>query len=420
MQGRGFEPLKAEPAGLQPAPFGHSGTPARERHCSRVAVGACHLRSRGGAVRRAGRGSGACRFGGRNSPRAGAARACCSSTRLAFLATSRAGVGSPVARSVRCPARSMRGRARRRPLRASAAVRPQLRAHRHEPMILMTRRKLDAYLADQAVAEGADLRDDSRVEDLAATADGVEATVTGHRVSAGVAIGADGANGSLRRRSVSGRRSSGRRAGGERAVGALDRERYPGRARGRARRRPRRLRLGVPEGRPRESRCRRLGQRGPAPAEPSGALADAHGVAIDTLTDVKATGCRCARSASVPAAGRVLLVGDAAGLVDRFRVTALRGVCLRAPRRRGVWRPARRVRDAARRDARPPRSRVVGCEAGDGPLRDGLFLGSALSGRVRCRCWPPGRRSAASERGARARTPSLEAACAACALTEPP
>src|SRR3954465_11894258 len=31
MQGRGFEPLKAEPAGLQPAPFGHSGTPARLR-----------------------------------------------------------------------------------------------------------------------------------------------------------------------------------------------------------------------------------------------------------------------------------------------------------------------------------------------------------------------------------------------------
>ena len=28
MQGGGFEPPKAEPAGLQPAPFGHSGTPA--------------------------------------------------------------------------------------------------------------------------------------------------------------------------------------------------------------------------------------------------------------------------------------------------------------------------------------------------------------------------------------------------------
>src|SRR5688572_4524811 len=28
MQGGGFEPPKAEPAGLQPAPFGHSGIPA--------------------------------------------------------------------------------------------------------------------------------------------------------------------------------------------------------------------------------------------------------------------------------------------------------------------------------------------------------------------------------------------------------
>jgi hypothetical protein len=36
VQGRGFEPLKAEPAGLQPAPFGHSGTPAKSGHCSVV------------------------------------------------------------------------------------------------------------------------------------------------------------------------------------------------------------------------------------------------------------------------------------------------------------------------------------------------------------------------------------------------
>ncbi len=46
MQGRGFEPLKAEPAGLQPAPFGHSGTPARAGHCSRTPHG------RGAAGRR--------------------------------------------------------------------------------------------------------------------------------------------------------------------------------------------------------------------------------------------------------------------------------------------------------------------------------------------------------------------------------
>ena len=32
----GFEPPKAEPTGLQPVPFGRSGTPPGERHCSPV------------------------------------------------------------------------------------------------------------------------------------------------------------------------------------------------------------------------------------------------------------------------------------------------------------------------------------------------------------------------------------------------
>ena len=49
MQGGGFEPPKAEPAGLQPAPFGHSGTPAGWAIVARVLRG---LRSRRGAFRR--------------------------------------------------------------------------------------------------------------------------------------------------------------------------------------------------------------------------------------------------------------------------------------------------------------------------------------------------------------------------------
>src|SRR5918995_1312353 len=52
VQGGGFEPPKAEPAGLQPAPFGHSGTPAGARHCSLGAHGVV------GAVRRMTRRSG--------------------------------------------------------------------------------------------------------------------------------------------------------------------------------------------------------------------------------------------------------------------------------------------------------------------------------------------------------------------------
>src|SRR5262245_48155376 len=42
---RGFEPLKAEPTGLQPVPFGHLGTPPADAHCSH------RLRSRTACVR---------------------------------------------------------------------------------------------------------------------------------------------------------------------------------------------------------------------------------------------------------------------------------------------------------------------------------------------------------------------------------
>ena len=42
MQGGGFEPPKAEPAGLQPAPFGHSGTPAGRAIVARLPSRAYH------------------------------------------------------------------------------------------------------------------------------------------------------------------------------------------------------------------------------------------------------------------------------------------------------------------------------------------------------------------------------------------
>src|SRR5689334_4886133 len=69
-----------------------------------------------------------------------------------------------------------------------------------EPMILMTqRRRLDAFLAEQAAAAGADLRDDTRVDSLVVDDGGVEATVGGDRVRADVVVGADGANGVVAR-----------------------------------------------------------------------------------------------------------------------------------------------------------------------------------------------------------------------------
>ena len=63
-------------------------------------------------------------------------------------------------------------------------------------LCLMTQRsRLDAYLAEQAAAAGADFRDGVRVTDLVAAADGVTAQVDGDAISASVLIAADGANG---------------------------------------------------------------------------------------------------------------------------------------------------------------------------------------------------------------------------------
>ena len=66
----------------------------------------------------------------------------------------------------------------------------------HSPLILMTqRRRLDAYLAEQAAAHGVDFRDGARVEAIDLEGDGASATVGGSRVSVSYVVGADGANG---------------------------------------------------------------------------------------------------------------------------------------------------------------------------------------------------------------------------------
>ena len=65
-----------------------------------------------------------------------------------------------------------------------------------EPLILMTqRRRLDAYLAEQAAAAGATFRDGVRVDQLQIGAEGVTANVGGIAVAADTLVGADGANG---------------------------------------------------------------------------------------------------------------------------------------------------------------------------------------------------------------------------------
>ena len=68
------------------------------------------------------------------------------------------------------------------------------------PLIRMTqRRRLDAYLAGEAAAAGAELREGAPVGELEPDELGVAARVGGDRVHADVVVGADGANGVVAR-----------------------------------------------------------------------------------------------------------------------------------------------------------------------------------------------------------------------------
>ena len=189
---------------------------------------------------------------------------------------------------------------------------------RDEPMIVMTqRRRLDAYLAEQAATAGAEFRDETRVEDLVVTAEGVEATVGGRRVSAAAAVGADGANGIVAKAVGLGEEIvRGVALEGNAPWGALDPERYRGRAV---------VELGVvpggygwvfPKGEHANLGVGGWGGEGPRLRGHLERLADAHGISVAALTDVKGHRLPMRPLGSSPAAGRVLLVGDAAGLVD--------------------------------------------------------------------------------------------------------
>jgi geranylgeranyl reductase family protein len=186
------------------------------------------------------------------------------------------------------------------------------------PLILMTqRRRLDAVLAEQAAAAGAELREAARVEDLVAGPDGATARVGRTRVRAAVVVGADGANGTVAR-------TAGLGEGIVRGValeanvpwGRLDRNRYRGRAV---------VELGVVPGGygwvfPKETHANLgvggWGGEGPRLRGHLACLARAHGLDESDLGEAKGHRLPMRRVGTPPALGRVLLVGDAAGLVD--------------------------------------------------------------------------------------------------------
>ncbi len=238
------------------------------------------------------------------------------------------------------------------------------------------RRRLDAYLAEQAAAAGADFRDGAKV------------TAVGRDVGGGFTV--DGRHASGCSRGADRRRRRERRLGSARSASAHEPD-LRRRARGQPGRTTQSARSAT-AGRRSSSSAPFPGgygwvfpkgdhanfgvggweREGPALREHLRTLCHAHGVSAGgARAACGATGCRCAGPRRRLARGRALLVGDAAGLVDPLSGRRhVRGVRLRAARRRGrpgrprrAGRRPRAVRRAPCAGARAPHRRLVGREA---------------------------------------------------------
>ncbi len=188
-----------------------------------------------------------------------------------------------------------------------------------DPLIVMTQRlRLDHHLLEQAAAVGAAVHDGVRVTDVVVTAGGVTANLDGAAVTASILVGADGANGIVARAAgLAGQIVHGVALEGNASWDALDAARYRGTAV---------VELGQPAGGygwvfPKGDHANLgvggWGHEGPALRHHLQRVAAAHDVPAEALTDVRGHRLPMRRlGAATPSRGRVLLVGDAAGLVD--------------------------------------------------------------------------------------------------------
>jgi len=181
------------------------------------------------------------------------------------------------------------------------------------PLVLMTRRRrLDAFLAEQAVAAGAVFRDGVTVEGLTVGPDGASLRVGGAAVHGRALVGADGVNGRIAR-------DAGLGGGILYGIALEGNGPLPERQRGRAT-----IELGVVPGGygwvfPKDGHANYgvggWAAEGPRLRDHLRRLCVEHGIDDVQLTDVQGRRLPIRRTTTA-ARGPVLLVGDAAGLVD--------------------------------------------------------------------------------------------------------
>jgi geranylgeranyl reductase family protein len=185
------------------------------------------------------------------------------------------------------------------------------------PLILMTqRRRLDAYLAEQAAAAGADFRDGLRATALEPGDDGATVRFDGSGATAPVVIGADGVNG-LAARALG-------LAGGRSHAVALEgnvphvhaRDDYRGRAVVELGTVPGGYAWAFPKGDHVNVGVGGWESEGPHLRQHLERACAAYGLPSERLESLRGYRLPMRRTGERPQRGRVLLVGDAAGLVD--------------------------------------------------------------------------------------------------------
>jgi geranylgeranyl reductase family protein len=186
------------------------------------------------------------------------------------------------------------------------------------PLVLMTqRRRLDTFLAEQAAAMGVEFREGAGVGDIALEPTGAVGRVGDARVRASYLVGADGANGVVARAAALGQGiNCGVALEGNVSWDALDRASYDESAW---------VELGVVPGGygwvfPKGDHAN-LGvggwlDQGPHLRGQLARLAREHGVDPERLQEVRGHRLPMRALGSEVTRGNVLLVGDAAGLVD--------------------------------------------------------------------------------------------------------
>jgi len=186
-----------------------------------------------------------------------------------------------------------------------------------EPLVLMTQRKLlDHYLVERAVAAGAEFRDGVKVADVHADERGASLTVDGAPVAAEVLVAADGVNGTTRKALG---------LGGDYVLGVAFEGNVPRELVGDRFDRVAEFELGTipggyawifPKGDHVNVGVGGWERQGPTLRGHLDVLCKAHGIAAESVGDLRGHRLPLRRPGSVAGRGRALLVGDAGGLVD--------------------------------------------------------------------------------------------------------